>query len=214
MLSIHVSLDHTHTGSGNVSTLTQWLPLCATHSFPSTLAPLWKSQGREILLPSLPKGFCRTGIWLHRGWQISQLSCQSFSDANLQGCSPWGKLLAQGVTLKQQNLLSPFIILNKRLWELLLEWVRIRIVLRQRQTFPLWRQYHQHITPPLVSRCGFRSLPHTALLAPGQALEENAPCAAGTQQLKDLGKNDCSHCAQGFLVCWGGEDGTDDSASP
>lgn len=96
MLSIHVSLDHTHTGSGNVSTLRQWLPLCTTHSFPSTLTPLWKSPGREILLPSLPKGFCRTGMWLHWGWQIPQLSSQSSSDAKLQGCSPRGSLFCSG----------------------------------------------------------------------------------------------------------------------
>lgn len=96
MLSIHVSLDQTHTGSGNVSTLKQWLPLCATHSFPSTSAPLWKSPGREILLHSLPKGFCITGMWLHRGWQIPQLSCQSSSDAKLQGCSPRGSLFSSG----------------------------------------------------------------------------------------------------------------------
>lgn len=94
ILSIHVSLDQNHTDSGNISTLRQWLPLCATHSFPSTLAPLWKSPGREILLPSLPKGFCRIGMWLPRGWQIPQLSCQSSFDAKLQGCSPRGSLFS------------------------------------------------------------------------------------------------------------------------
>lgn len=96
MLSIHVSLDHTHTGSGNVSTLKQWQPLCATHSSPLTLVPLWKSPGREILLPSLPKGFCKTGTWLHWGCQIPQLSCQISSDAELQGCSPRGSLFSSG----------------------------------------------------------------------------------------------------------------------
>lgn len=46
--------------------------------------------------PSLPKGFCRTGMWLHRGWQIPQLSCYSSSDAKLQGCSPRGSLFCSG----------------------------------------------------------------------------------------------------------------------
>lgn len=55
-------------------------------------------------------------------------------------------------------------ILNKRPWEFLLEWVGIRIVLRQRKTLPLWHQYHQHITPPPVTRWGFWSLSCTALL--------------------------------------------------
>lgn len=95
-------------------------------------------------------------------------------------------------------------ILNKRLWEFLLEWVRMRIVLRQRQTFRLWHQYHQHITSSLVSGWGFRSLSPLCFASPatspaqraGQALEENALCAAGTQQLKDLHENECM-----FTLC-------------
>lgn len=136
MLNIHVSLDHTHTGSGNVPTLRQWLPLCATHSFPSTLAPLWKSPGREILLPSLPKGFCRTGMWLHRGWELPQLSCQSSSDAKLQGCSPWGSLFSSGGNCSSKISLHLLLYWIKGFgnsclsgWELELCWGRDRLSL-------------------------------------------------------------------------------------
>lgn len=46
----------------------------------NTGIPMKITRQRNSLLPSLPKGFCKTGTWLLEGWQIAQLSCQHSSD--------------------------------------------------------------------------------------------------------------------------------------
>lgn len=63
-----------------------------THSI-NAGTPMEISRQRNILLPSHPKGFCRTGTWLLEGWQIAQLSCQLSSDVKPP------RMLTQGETV-------------------------------------------------------------------------------------------------------------------
>lgn len=175
-----------------LGTSCQFMPY--TH-FPQHCTPVKITRQRDILLPSLPKAFCRTGTWLLRGWQISQLSCQHSSEIKPP------RMLTQGETVlyrwklcSSKKFLAPFIILNKRLWEFLLEWVGMRIVLRQKKDFPslLSVPPTHHTTSSykvglLIPSLHCFACPATSpAQRTGQTLEESALYTAGTQHVKEL----------------------------
>lgn len=163
--SVHVGLNQTHTGWGNLSAARQWLPIHAIHSLPSTPAPPQKPPGSETRFSFLSQRVSTeqvrdcSGAGRHHSSAASTLLM-----SNPQGRSPRGRLFCTGGKCSSKEFLAPFIILNKMLWEFLLEWVGMRIVLRQWKTFPLWRRTTNTSHHLRLQDGGFWSLHHTALL--------------------------------------------------
>lgn len=95
---------------------------------------------------------------------------------------------------QQKKILAPFITLNKRLWEFLLEWVGMSNCTEAAKDFPSLTSVPptHHTTPGykvgiLISSLDCFACPATSpAQRAGQTVEENTPYAAGTPHVKEL----------------------------
>lgn len=129
---------------------------------------------------------------------------------NLQGCSLRGWLFCTGGSLEAaKKPLAPFIILNERLWEFLLEWVGMSNCTEAAKDFPSLTSVPptHHTTPGykvgiLIPSLNWFACPATSPAeTAGHTLEENTVRSWNSthETAICMEMTACSYCAQGFM---------------
>lgn len=223
-LSVQVSLNQTPAVLGNLSAARHWLPIHAIHSLPSTLAPLWKSPGRKTSFSLLSQKLSAEQVRDCSGAGRYHSSAASILlMLNLQGCSPRGRLFCTGENFAAaKNSLHLLLYWIKGFgnsclsgWEWELYWGRERLSLSAVSTAN--PSYHLRLqggafdpfTALLCLSCYLPSTKSRADTGRKWSIHSwNSTC----KRTIYMEMTTCSYCAQGFLMCWGGKDGTDNSA--